>query len=251
MEENKNSDEHGNDWAANILCVCWKKRTGDGSQWTVHKQFANPLLITGTPLANIVFANMFGKFIFPQTSVEPGENEEPTAWQSRENCWLDRKIYPRTWKRTKMQTNTVLTEPQISFEFVEKIDRRWFAMNCSQTVWKPHTNYMNIVFANKMFASVYTALSKFWKTHFRILAENFEEMLEILRTFLTYKCVVCFGNEEGSNRDQFWQRSNREIMHGKNVHVFGRKVTGGCKIENVTVILQEIYFQREVTGVFS
>ncbi len=40
-------------------------------------------------------------------------------------------------------------------------------------------------------------------------------------------------------------------MHGKNMYVFGRKVTGGCKIVNVTVILQEIDFQREVTGVFS
>ncbi len=39
-------------------------------------------------------------------------------------------------------------------------------------------------------------------------------------------------------------------MHGKNVHVFGRKVTGGCKIVIVTVILQEIDFQREVAGVF-
>ncbi len=40
-------------------------------------------------------------------------------------------------------------------------------------------------------------------------------------------------------------------MHGKKVHVFGRKVTRGCKIVNVTAILQEIDFQREVTGVFS
>ncbi len=34
-------------------------------------------------------------------------------------------------------------------------------------------------------------------------------------------------------------------MHGKNVHVFGRKVTGGWKIMNVTVILQEIDFQEK------
>ncbi len=32
---------------------------------------------------------MFGKFIFPRTSCEQGENDEPTAnyWQLRENSW--------------------------------------------------------------------------------------------------------------------------------------------------------------------
>ncbi len=33
-------------------------------------------------------------------------------------------------------------------------------MNCSQTVGEPRTNYTNIVFANKMFASVYAAYEK-------------------------------------------------------------------------------------------
>ncbi len=32
-----------------------------------------------TPIVNIVFVNMFGKFIFPQTSDKPGENDERTA----------------------------------------------------------------------------------------------------------------------------------------------------------------------------
>ncbi len=37
----------------------------------------------------------------------------------------------------------------------------------------------------------------FWKTYFRILTENFGEMLEILRTFLRYEiilwiCLECF-----------------------------------------------------------
>ncbi len=71
----------------------------------------------------------------------------------RENCWQDRKIFPRTWKRTKIQTNTVPPKPQIFFVFVRKTDRRWFTMNCSWTVHKPLTNYMNIVFT-----SVYAAL---------------------------------------------------------------------------------------------
>ncbi len=30
-------------------------------------------------LTNIVFANMFGKVIFPRTSGKPGENDEPTV----------------------------------------------------------------------------------------------------------------------------------------------------------------------------
>ncbi len=37
-----------------------------------------------------------------------------------ENCWRDRKIFPRTWKRTKILTNIVPTEPRTSFVFVEK-----------------------------------------------------------------------------------------------------------------------------------
>ncbi len=78
--------------------------------------------------------------------------------QLQENCWQDKKIFPRTWNRTKLQTNTVSTGLRTSFVFVEKTDWRWFATNCLQTFCKPHTNYMNIVFVNVMFASVYTAL---------------------------------------------------------------------------------------------
>ncbi len=54
--------------------------------------------------------------------------------------------------------HAVLTEPQASFVFVEKTDWRWFATNCSQTVYKSSINYTNIVFANEMLASVYAAL---------------------------------------------------------------------------------------------
>ncbi len=82
--------------------------------------------------------------------------------QLHENYWQDKKIFQRIWKRTKIQTNTVPTEPRTSFVFVEKTDRRWFATNCSQTVREPQTNYTNIVFrswfVNKIFANVYTAL---------------------------------------------------------------------------------------------
>ncbi len=33
-------------------------------------------------------------------------------------------------------------------------------------------------------------LGEFWKTYFGILAENFEEMLEILKTFLKYFEII-------------------------------------------------------------
>ncbi len=36
-------------------------------------------------------------------------------------------------------------------------------------------------------------------------------------------------------------------MHGKNVHVFGRKVAGGCVIENVTGKSQANGFKRTLT----
>ncbi len=57
--------------------------------------------------------NMFKEFIFPQTSCELGENDELTAnyRQLHENCWRDRKIFLRTQKRTKFQTNAVPTKP--------------------------------------------------------------------------------------------------------------------------------------------
>ncbi len=39
-------------------------------------------------------------------------------------------------------------------------------MNCLQTVRKPCTNHMNIVFANKMFSSVYAALeARYWQLY--------------------------------------------------------------------------------------
>ncbi len=55
-------------------------------------------------IASIVFANtfanMFEKFIFPWTSCELGESDNPTAnyWQLRENCWRRRKIFLRTYR---------------------------------------------------------------------------------------------------------------------------------------------------------
>ncbi len=71
-----------------------------------------------------------------------------------ENCWRDNKIFPQTWKITKIQTNTVPTEPRTFFVFVEKL-----AGDGSQrTVRESGTNYTNIVFANTMFANVYAAL---------------------------------------------------------------------------------------------
>ncbi len=114
-------------------------------------------------LAKIVFANMFGKFIFPLTSCELGEGDKPTMnyQQLCENCWQHRKIFLRTWKRTKIWTNTVPTELGTSFQFIEKTSWRWFVTNCLRTVGEPHTNYTNFKFtnqfANKMFASVYAA----------------------------------------------------------------------------------------------
>ncbi len=62
------------------------------------------------------------KKIGPRTSCERVEKGEPTANypQLRENCRRYKKIFLRTWKRTKIQTNTVLAEPRTSIVFVEK-----------------------------------------------------------------------------------------------------------------------------------
>ncbi len=110
---------------------------------------------------NIVFANLFDKFILPRTSCEAEENDEPTAnyRQLHETCRRDRKIFLRTWKRTKIQTKTVPTELRASFVFVKKVtgDGSQRIVHC-----EPQTNYTNIVFvnwlANEMFTSVYAAL---------------------------------------------------------------------------------------------
>ncbi len=48
-------------------------------------------------------------------------------------------------------------------------------------------------FANKMFASVHAALGEFWKTYFEILADNFGEMLEIMKTFLRYFEIILWN----------------------------------------------------------
>ncbi len=87
------------------------------------------------------------KVIFPRISCKPGENDKPTAnyWQLHENCLRDRKMFLRTWKRTKIQTIAVPTEPRLSFVFVEKTTWVWFTMQIFWTVRTPHTNYTNIV----------------------------------------------------------------------------------------------------------
>ncbi len=96
--------------------------------------------------------------IFHELPANYGKMMNQLRQQFRENCWRDRKIFPRTWKRTKIQTNTLPIEPRTSFAFIEKTDWRWFATNCSRTFCEPRTHCTDIVFANKMFASVYTAL---------------------------------------------------------------------------------------------
>ncbi len=73
----------------------------------------------------------------------------------RENCWRDRKIFPQIWKRIKIQTNTVPTEPRTSFVFVE--NTKWFTTNCLQTFCKPRTNYTNSC-SRTYFSLVYTQL---------------------------------------------------------------------------------------------
>ncbi len=40
---------------------------------------------------------------------------------------------PANMEENKNSANTVLTEPQTSFVFVEKTDWRWFTMNCLRT----------------------------------------------------------------------------------------------------------------------
>ncbi len=73
---------------------------------------------------------------FPRTSANQGRMTNQLHQQLRENCSQNRKIFLQTLKRTKIQTNTVPTEPQTSFVFIEKTNRRWFATNCLQTVCK-------------------------------------------------------------------------------------------------------------------
>ncbi len=87
--------------------------------------------------------NLFSRIL----PVNQGKMTNQLRRQLRENCWRDRKIFPRTWKRKKIQMNMVPAEPQKSFVFIEKTARRWFATNCLQTQ-----------FVNKMFASVYATL---------------------------------------------------------------------------------------------
>ncbi len=96
--------------------------------------------------ARTPLTNMFGKFIFPWTCGEPGKLTNQLRWWLRENCWRDRKIFPRTWKRTKMQTNTV--PPLCS-------SKKLTGDGLQQTVRELSTNY-----TNKMFASVYAALKR-------------------------------------------------------------------------------------------
>ncbi len=75
---------------------------------------------------------------FHKFSVSHGKITNQLRWQLHENYWQGRKIVPRTWKRTKIQTNTVPTEPQKSFSFIEKLTGE-----CSQ--WTACKQFMNPV----------------------------------------------------------------------------------------------------------
>ncbi len=57
--------------STNVMITTVRTLIVDDSWHTQHK--------AAYTLANIMFANMFGKFIFPRTSCESGENDEPTA----------------------------------------------------------------------------------------------------------------------------------------------------------------------------
>ncbi len=74
--------------------------------------------------------------------------------QLRENCWRDRKIFPRTWKRTKFRQR----QYPLSHEHPLCSLKKLAGDGSQRTVRKPYTNYTNIMFANKMFASVYAVL---------------------------------------------------------------------------------------------
>ncbi len=63
---------------------------------------------------------------FHELPVNQGKMTNQLRRQFCENCWRNRKIFSQTWKRTKIQTNTVPIEPPTSFVFVEKTDWRWF-----------------------------------------------------------------------------------------------------------------------------
>ncbi len=133
------------------------------SLWVIFIYLSNPtrllkFLLKFLPLSCVYTLNHSGtlcsracleNLFFHELSGSQRKMTNQLYRQLRENCWCDRKILPQTWKRTKIQTNTVPTEPQTPFVFVEKADWRWFAMNYSRTVRKPRTNYMKIVFTNK------------------------------------------------------------------------------------------------------
>ncbi len=68
-----------------------------------------------------------------------------------ENCWRDRKIFPQTWKITKIQTNTVPTEPQTSFVFVKKPT----GDGSQRTVCKQFTNNVLIMRCSQVYSQLY------------------------------------------------------------------------------------------------
>ncbi len=95
-------------------------------------------------LANIAF----GKFIFPLTSCEPGENDEPTT-----NYWRCVKIVGEIGKfsceRGKEQKFRPTLYP-LSCEHALCLSKKPTGDGSQRTVHKPRTNY-------KMFASVFEA----------------------------------------------------------------------------------------------
>ncbi len=101
-----------------------------------------------------MFANMFEKFIFPRTSGKPGENDKsavPTiTWKLLEIGKSSHKLgrEQKFWR----------TQYPLSCEHPLCLSKKPTGDVSPQIVFKPCTNYTNIVFMNKMFASVYVAL---------------------------------------------------------------------------------------------
>ncbi len=73
---------------------------------------------------------------FYKLPANQGKMTNQLRQQLRETCWRGRKIFPRTWKRTKILTNTVFTERRTSFVFNEKNS----STNCSRTLLVTRTS---------------------------------------------------------------------------------------------------------------
>ncbi len=93
---------------------------------------------------------MFGKFIFPQISGKPGENDKPTSLAVMWKLLARYESLPANMEENK---NLYKHGTHWAVNILCVRRKNWQGM-----VRKPRTNYMNIVFANKMFANVYAAL---------------------------------------------------------------------------------------------